>query len=625
MVPQEQPQHHEDESASLRHRQDLTSRVVAIVTLFFLAIFFFFTVNNVSTVSFRVNLVNEGPYPVSVAAGQLETRLVQIRTVSDRLTYVRTPQAIEGVDALYDSTIKEVGEHIDFIESHHLTNPSLVQNLVELYPRLIESLNALVSMAQGDSNDEEITLYLDTKVYPVIDEMLAYDQTLLDESTDAVADANEAVVSAGTQTIIISCILMTLVILSIAIYIILLTRNRQREMELNKNLQDALKLAEKANAAKSTFLSNMSHDIRTPMNAIVGLTTIALANKDNPDRVEDCLKRISNSSKHLLSLINDVLDMGTIESGKIVLSEETFNFSDFIQEFVSIIAPQARIKSLNFDVVLGTIAHKMVYGDTMRINQVLMNLISNALKYTPAGGSVKLIVTEHEGTKPDYHDYHFRVEDTGIGIDQEFLAHIFDPFERERTETIHFTEGTGLGLAITKNVIELMGGTIKVESKAGEGTAFTVILPLKVSSVDVLPDTDANLDSDAPLTGRVLLVEDNELNREIAYELISQFGPKVETAVDGLDAIEKIGIKPEGYYSLVFMDWQMPRMDGITATQTIIAHERDTGRSHVPIVAMTANAFNEDRVRAMEVGMDGFMAKPINIKELEQNLRKFLG
>ena len=541
---------------------------------------------------------------------------------------------------------------------------------------------------------------------------------------------------------------------------ILVMSDRTADKQINQALSDAVAAAETANRAKSTFLSNMSHDIRTPMNAIIGFTTLALSNIDDKDRVKDYLAKTLASSNHLLSLINDVLDMSRIESGKIHLEEVEVNLSDVLHDLKTIVSGQIYAKQLELYMDATDVTDEDVYCDKTRLNQILLNLLSNATKFTPAGGTVSVRVRQLAGKVHGCGQYEFRIKDNGIGMSEEFAQKIFEPFERERTSTVSRIQGTGLGMAITKNIVDMMGGTIEVQTAQGKGSEFIICLPLRtqdehrpvekiteleglkalvvdddfntcdsvtkmlvkvgmraewtlsgkeavlrarqsIEMSDVyhayiidwrLPDmngievtrqirslhddtpiiiltaydwsdieveakaagvtafcskpmfmsdlretlmsalgqklTDASQEllpeEDADFKDRhILLVEDNELNREIAQEILREYGFRVDTAENGAVAVEKVRTAAPGSYDLVLMDVQMPVMDGYTATRQIRALE-DPALAGIPILAMTANAFDEDRRNAMESGMNGFLSKPIVIGDLVQELHKIL-
>ena len=529
---------------------------------------------------------------------------------------------------------------------------------------------------------------------------------------------------------------------------IIVMSDRTADRKMNQALSDAVSAAETANRAKSTFLSNMSHDIRTPMNAIIGFTTLAVSNIENQEKVRDYLGKILASSNHLLSLINDILDMSRIESGKIHLEETKVNLSDLLHDLKTIISGQ--IDAMD-------VTDEDIYCDKTRLNQVLLNLLSNAIKFTPAGGTVSVRLRQFPSTQKDCAQYEIRVKDNGIGMSQEFAQKIFDPFERERTSTVSKIQGTGLGMAISKNIVNMMGGTIEIKTQKNKGTEFIIRLMFRIQSEkhrvekiteleglkalvvdddfntcdsvtkmlvkvgmrsewtlsgkeavlrakqsielgdafhayiidwrlpdmngievtrqirslgddtpiiiltaydwseieveakaagvtafcakpmfmsdlretlmtalgqkkeqnndDVLPEADFNFKNK-----HILLVEDNELNSEIATEILTEYGFIVDTAENGAEALEKVSTSKPGTYDLVLMDVQMPVMNGYEATKCI-RKLKDPALANISILAMTANAFDEDRKKALESGMDGFLSKPIVIKELVQALK----
>ena len=539
---------------------------------------------------------------------------------------------------------------------------------------------------------------------------------------------------------------------------ILVMSDRTADWKMNQALSEAVRAAETANRAKSTFLSNMSHDIRTPMNAIIGFTTLAVSNIDDQKRVRDYLGKILSSSNHLLSLINDILDMSRIESGKIHLEETEVSLSDVLHDLKTIISGQIYAKQLDLYMDAMDVTNEDVYCDKTRLNQVLLNLLSNAVKFTPAGGTVSVRLKQFPGKVKGSGLYEIRVKDNGIGMSQEFVKKLFSPFERERTSTVSRTQGTGLGMAITKNIVDMMGGTIEVQTEQGKGTEFIVRLPFRIQakqhhtekiaeleglkalvvdddfntcdsvtkmlvrigmrsewtlsgkeavlrarqSMELgdafhayiidwrLPDMNGievtrqirSLGDDTPIIiltaydwsdievearaagvtafcakplfmsdirdtlmiaiGKmqaeaedtsftaagsdirdkcILLVEDNELNSEITVEILNEYGCMVDTAENGAEAVEKVKNSKPGNYDLVLMDVQMPVMNGYEATKQIRVLN-DPELAGITILAMTANAFDEDRKKALECGMDGFLTKPIVIDELISTLQK---
>ena len=530
--------------------------------------------------------------------------------------------------------------------------------------------------------------------------------------------------------------------------------------EQNRKLEIALQHEGAANRAKREFLFNMSHDIRTPMNAIIGFTSLAATHIDNKEQVLDYLKKISTSSQHLLSLINDVLDMSRIESGKVKIEEKAVHLPDLVHDVRSIIQPDVSAKRLSLFIDTMDVENEDIITDPLRLNQILLNILSNAIKFTPTGGTISIRIAQKNGAPKGRGCYEFRIKDNGIGMSPEFAKKIFEPFERERTSTVSRIQGTGLGMAITKNIVDMMGGTIEVQTAQGKGSEFIIRVPLRVQaehrpvekiteleglkalvvdddfntcdsvtkmlvkvgmraewtlsgkeavlrarqSIEMsdvyhayiidwrLPDMNGievtrqirSLNDDTPIIiltaydwsdieveakaagvtafcekpmfmsdlretlmsalgqkltdasqellpeknadfkdRHILLVEDNELNREIAQEILREYGFRVDTAENGEVAVEKVSTAAPGSYDLVLMDVQMPVMDGYTATRKIRALD-DPARAKLPILAMTANAFDEDRRNALESGMNGFLSKPIVIGDLVQELHKIL-
>ncbi len=397
------------------------------------------------------------------------------------------------------------------------------------------------------------------------------------------------------------------------------TRN---EMEKKRMLENALVQANKANKAKSVFLSNMSHDIRTPMNAIIGFTSLALSHIDNIEQVEEYLRKIMTSGNHLLNLINDVLDMSRIESGKMKLEENPCRLSDILQGLYNIIQADAKAKKLELNIESADVENEDVICDELRLNQVLLNLLSNAVKYTGEGGSVRLKLTEKTGAPEGYANYEFCITDNGIGMSEDFVQHIFEPFEREKNTTFSGIQGTGLGMAITKNIVDMMNGSIEIKSEKDSGTEVLVSFVFKLNSQTKeqrdVKDKSLNLQK-----GRILLAEDNELNQEIAASILSDAGFSVEIAGNGQIAVDMLKQSQEGYYQLILMDVQMPIMNGYEATKEI-RKLSDKKLSSIPIFAMTANAFEEDKQEALRCGMNGHIAKPIDVEKLFEVLDKIL-
>lgn len=433
---------------------------------------------------------------------------------------------------------------------------------------------------------------------------------------------------------------MVLLVSSIAVAAVLLTilkllqKARKAEaaakkaandtQELNAKLQVAVEKAESANRAKSTFLFNMSHDIRTPMNAIIGYADLASRHSDDPAKLKNYMENIQVCGQNLLMLLNNVLDLARIENDK---TEMEYSVSDVDKDFRNCIAMfrnQADSKGQTLTVTTHLL-HPYVYVDIPHMTEVCTNLVSNAVKYTGAGGTIRCDVTQKSGEKEGWCDTVITVADNGIGMSQEFQKHIFEPFERERTSTVSKVEGSGIGMGIVKKLVGLMGGTVEVESKIGVGSTFTVTIPCRIASEDeTQAKRETNPSDQKCLRGtRILLTEDNDLNAEIATELLQEEGCTVDRAKDGVECVDMLEKAANGTYQLILMDIQMPVMNGYDAARKIRRLD-DPQKANIPIIAMTANAFTEDRQVALDAGMNDHIAKPINMNVLVPTLRKYL-
>ena len=394
--------------------------------------------------------------------------------------------------------------------------------------------------------------------------------------------------------------------------------------ELNAKLQIAAENAESANRAKSTFLFNMSHDIRTPMNAIIGYADLASRHSDDPAKLKKYMENIQVCGQNLLMLLNNVLDLARIENDK---TEIEYSVSDIEKDFRNCLAMfrnQADSKGQTLTVTT-QLPYPYIYADIPHLTEVCTNLVSNAVKYTGAGGTIRCGVTQKPGEKEGWCDTVVTVADNGIGMSQEFQKHIFEPFERERTSTVSKVEGSGIGMGIVKKLVGLMGGTVEVESKIGVGSTFTVTIPCRIASEDeIQAKREINPSDQKCLCGtRILLTEDNDLNAEIATELLQEEGCTVDRAKDGVECVDMLEKAANGTYQLILMDVQMPVMNGYDATKKIRRMD-DPQKANIPIVAMTANAFSEDKQVALDAGMNDHIAKPINMSVLVPTLRKYL-
>ena len=450
-------------------------------------------------------------------------------------------------------------------------------------------------------------------------------------SLDTAARLNEgkaAVLAALSQhTIILLAVMIVALVVLLNLFTTLLSRGRESEARMGR-AELAKDRAEESNQAKTTFLFNMSHDIRTPMNAIIGYTTIAGREGTTIEEMRGYLKKIDASSHHLLALINDLLDMSRIESGKMELEPVPTDLIKTFDDVRDMFATQMAEKRIDFTVDTGGITESRVLCDENRLNRVLMNLVSNAYKFTPEGGSISVTAREiNADTNREISQYQFRVKDSGIGMSPEFAERVFEAFERERNSTVSGIQGTGLGMAITKSIVDLMGGVIEVETAPGVGTEFIINVAFdlpELSAPDVRDDTESEAPAAMDFTGvKLLLVEDNFVNREIATLILQESGFVLDTAENGKEAVDKVTASAPGDYDAILMDIQMPVMDGYEAARAIRGLE-DPALANIPIIAMTANAFSEDKKAAEAAGMNGHIAKPIDVPSMMATLAEAL-
>ena len=454
-----------------------------------------------------------------------------------------------------------------------------------------------------------------------------YDMTLMlliPADSVAVSTMNMMNSTIRTETIIISA--MAVLMLLAFFSLIKMQRSSQMvklEQETNKELNQLRLVAESANAAKSTFLNNMSHDIRTPMNAIIGFTNIALKHSPTPE-IKSCLDKISDSSEHLLALINDVLDISRIESGKIKYAPTPVDITEVSKSVLTIMHGYISNRNITFQTDLAEPQTQYVLTDAVRVREVLVNILGNAVKFTNDGGNVTYAVSYHPGKDEHHINVRYQISDTGIGMSEEFIDHIFDEFSQEEHGARTQYKGTGLGMAITKKYVDLMGGTISVESKKGVGSTFTVELPMEITdSCAVKKEDYAAHNTD--LTGlKILLAEDNDLNAEIAIVQLEELGMRITRAADGEEAVRIFAENPQGAFDLILMDVMMPQMNGYEATKAIRGLQNRPDAITIPIIAMTANAFAEDVQASMDAGMNGHLSKPIVIDEVVKTIARNL-
>ncbi|MCC8026333.1 MAG: response regulator [Clostridium sp.] len=701
--------------------------------------------------------IKEHPFPVTIAAGDVKANALQVRLLTERLCTDRTEETLESVKAALVENEETSFQELDTIVALYLTDPSSAVKIKEQYKEVMIQQGLLLELCEQEgTTDENVFLFANKNVIPLLDEIDGGLKVLIQNASNKFDDFYGQSLWYRKVMLILVTILGIAVTVTLAIYQRILKKREEEAVALQKQIAVA---AQAANEAKSQFLASMSHDIRTPMNAIIGMTSIASTRLEDRERVKDCLGKIATSSRHLLSLINDILDMSKIENGKIVLNMEPVCLADFMHDFVTIIQPQVKSKQQELDLSILGIRDEIVLTDSLRLHQVMQNIMSNSIKFTGQNGKICLRMEQKPSERKGYSLYEFQFSDNGIGMSEEFQKTMFQPFERAATSTVSKTEGTGLGMSITKRIVDLMGGTISVSSRLNEGTTITVSLPMQteqqteeiipdyfkdlrslvvdddrevcentvqmleelgmhsdwvlngaeaVTRVDaahkrrqdyhavildwLMPDMDGvetarqirrKVGEDLPIiilsaydwtdieeeareagvtafmakplfksrlyntmcealmpapeekgkeigpgvrrkvSGQVLLVEDNVLNAEIAQVLLEDYGVRVDTACDGSDALEILQ-SDVVHYDIVFMDVQMPVMDGHKATMALRSLEAENPeRRRTAVVGMSANAFREDVEMALSLGMDDYITKPIDVKELQRVLNKF--
>lgn len=464
--------------------------------------------------------------------------------------------------------------------------------------------------------------------------IFCYEGLRADSNWLLVSVVPEAVITKQAESILLKTILfLGVIVIIILIIAALFYAVKMQESKIHtEELQSALRQADAANKVKGQFLMNMSHDVRTPLNTILGMTAIAKKESNNKEKMNECVEKIDIAGKHLLSLVNDVLDMSQIDRGKMILTQDDIVLTQLFEKVADMMKIEAKEAKLTLDLSI-QLRDEHIIGDSLRIQQVLINIINNAIKYTPAGGHVLLeLIQLEDNIKEGYGTYRFSCTDTGIGMSQDFLDRIFLFFERDRNTTLSGVAGTGVGLAITKGILDLMGGTISVKSEIDKGSTFTVDFHFKVQQQelqqeehmqDVAAMSDSQKEMDDYTSKRILLVEDVELNMEIAEELIGTTGVQIEKAYNGKEAVELFAKNPCGYYHLIFMDIQMPVMDGYEATKQIRNFDRKDAKT-IPIIALSANALADDVENALQAGMNEHIAKPIDMEAVWKILKKYI-
>ena len=613
----------------MKFRVDNTALLIAIVASFLLALnaVLGFVLTNQSKAAMKSLFQNRVLDIANTAAAMLngdELKALRAedkdtpayRRINDTLTYFQ-----DNIDLDYIYCIQAVGEK-EFVFSVDPTveDPGVFGSPIVYTEALYKASKGTPAVDDESYADAWGSFY--SAYSPVFD---SEGNVAGIVAVDFSASWYDAQIDKQMQTIIIC---MAVSLLLCVLLVLFVTRHlRQRVNDMTKDLQHALDVAQSGSRAKTAFLSSVSHEIRTPMNAIIGLNHIALENPNLPPETREQLKKIGASAQHLLSIINDILDVSRIESGRTVLKNEEFAFNNVIEQVNVIIGSQCRDKGLIYDCRAQAVANDFYIGDSVKIKQVLINILGNAVKFTPKGGTVTLQI-EKTAEFDRKTTLKFMIKDTGIGMSEDYIPKIFDAFSRENDSAQNQYGSTGLGMAITKGIVDLLNGQISVESTKGVGTAFTVVITLTQAATDVAhspaQETIEALLRTTELNGkRILLAEDVEVNAEIIKEVLKMRGMLVEHAENGQIAVDMFNAQPVGYYDAILMDMQMPVLNGLEATKLIRSLAR-TDAKKIPIIALTANAFDEDMQRSMQAGMNSHLSKPIEPDAIYRTLERLI-
>ena len=592
-------------------RYGMVSGVIAIC--FCVVVYVVFTTHSIFTISRQINYVAEHPYKAMSEINKIRARVFEMNTYLP-IFISETENNLDGIRSVLRTSCQENEKSLKILDEIYLGKK---EDLTELNDALDELKKALIQSVENSENNKmdrpAVQKYFDKEIEPIRVKTDTAIQKVIDS-----ADRRVLIIQESTEEKAEAAILYAAVIGLLMIVIVIYAYKLRNEYLINdelkrqqKILQDALLVAQKANDAKRDFLSRMSHEIRTPMNAIIGMSAIAFNYLDDKKRTADCLSKITFSSKHLLMLLNDVLDMSKIENGKLNIRQELFDLKNLVTSLADINYGLATAKGLSFEIVISGFKDELLLGDSMRVNQILLNLLSNAIKFTPKGGSVKLEIRMLRSAS-DKIWLRFIVKDSGIGMKKEFLEHLYEPFEQADNGIARKYGGTGLGMAITKNLVAIMDGTIEVESQEGAGTTFMVDLPFGVSKVD--KKTAAEMEE-----MRVLVVDDDNDTCEHAVVLLKGMGVNVDWALNGFEAIEKVrsACEDDGRcYDVCFIDWCMPELDGIETARRM---RRYVG-TDVLIIIISAYDWSGIEEQAKAAGVNAFIAKPFFASNLYNTL-----
>lgn len=596
------------------NRYQKLAKVMAVFLLILLAGYYIISVSYTNSIIGGLENIKEHPFPVAIAAGKMETNSRELRLTVERLCTDRTIDTLDEVKRGLAENQGSSNQALETIVSLYLTDPPAAVKLKEQYNDMLEQQEYLIELCEQDGvSDETVMLYVKENIIPLLDEIDTALEILIHNAILMFDTLYLQSLSYKQIMFILTTVLISVIVVTLLLYRYVLSKREVEAVALQKQIAVA---AQAANDAKSQFLSSISHDIRTPMNAIIGMTTIASTRLDDKERVKDCLNKIATSSRHLLGLINDVLDMSKIENGKFTINKEPVCLSDFMHDFISIIRPQVKAKHLELDLSILGIEDEIVITDSLRLHQIMQNIMSNAIKFTRENGKISLRMEQAPYDREGYSLYVFRFSDNGIGMSEEFQKVIFQPFERAATSTVSKTEGTGLGMSITKSIVDLMGGSISVTSRLNEGTTFTVSLPMQKEQQKECIATDLLKDL------RCLIVDDDRDVCENTVLLLKEIGMHSEWVLNGADAVVYVESAHKRHldYNAVILDWQMPDMDGIETARRIRNKVGDT----LPIIILSAYDWTEIEDEAREVGITAFLAKPLFKSRLYETMRNTL-
>ena len=596
------------------NRYQKLAKVMAVFLLILLAGYYIISASYTNSIIGGLENIKEHPFPVAIAAGKMETNSRELRLTVERLCTDRTIDTLDEVKRGLAENQGSSNQALETIVSLYLTDPPAAVKLKEQYNDMLEQQEYLIELCEQDGvSDETVMLYVKENIIPLLDEIDTALEILIHNAILMFDTLYLQSLSYKQIMFILTTVLISVIVVTLLLYRYVLSKREVEAVALQKQIAVA---AQAANEAKSQFLSSISHDIRTPMNAIIGMTTIASTRLDDKERVKDCLNKIATSSRHLLGLINDVLDMSKIENGKFTINKEPVCLSDFMHDFISIIQPQVKAKHLELDLSILGIEDEIVITDSLRLHQIMQNIMSNAIKFTRENGKISLRMEQAPYDREGYSLYVFRFSDNGIGMSEEFQKVIFQPFERAATSTVSKTEGTGLGMSITKSIVDLMGGSISVTSRLNEGTTFTVSLPMQKEQQKECIATDLLKDL------RCLIVDDDRDVCENTVLLLKEIGMHSEWVLNGADAVVYVESAHKRHldYNAVILDWQMPDMDGIETARRIRNKVGDT----LPIIILSAYDWTEIEDEAREVGITAFLAKPLFKSRLYETMRNTL-